>query len=431
LEPRETSKETGIPRDPAASGCTMSLPEALERAAVELPDQADLIRPANGDPIQLLSTLDESGCESVLGWLLVNEPDAGEELMLDWCEDDRGIERVQSIDLGSLPKSGKKLLRKALHRMRTSGIDVATKSAPAASSSKTLTDVSDEIAGAYLTSVDPRGSVLLFIVEANPSGGARLFQAALDELRGIVEFDVYATGRSKTRKFLRKLTDPSATGASGAVQVDPAFARSLIVRIAGIHPTSRPFPRAFSEWRRKLESGASDRSFADQVGAVVTGTDVAASEAIERVAARIRAREIGPWPPTAGQLTAVSKSLGTAIDAVIEMSGDARDTALNEAVGAATVLLFEGGHPGHTGARFELSAYVAHVDGKNEEAADLLAAAQSMGGDDIGQNPIARAMTEAFTESVLKRVDDASASSDTSSAALSAATSAPTPGTGT
>jgi hypothetical protein len=403
----------------------MSLPEALERAAVELPDHADLIRPANGDPIQLLSTLDESGCESVLRWLLVNEPDAGEELMLDWCEDDRGIERVQSIDLGSLSKPGKKLLRKALHRMRTSGIDVATKSAPAPSNAKNLTDVYDEIAGAYLTSVDPSGSLLLFIVEANPSGGARLFQASLDESRGIVEFDVYATGRSKTRKFLRKLTDSDATGASGAVQVDPAFARSLIARIAAIHPASRPFPRAFSEWRRKLETGASDRSFSDQVGALVTGTDVAAREAIERVAARIRAREIGPWPPPSSQLSAVSKSLGTAIDAVIEMSGDARDTALNEAVGAATALLFEGGHPGHTGARFELSAYVAHVGGKNEEAADLLAAARSMGGDDIGENPIARAMTEACTESVLKRVDDASASTDRSAASASA----PSPGT--
>ena len=387
----------------------MSLPEALERAAEALPEQADLIRPSNGDPVQLLSTLDETGSQSVLAWLLANEPEAGEELMLEWCEDDRGIERVQSIDLAALPKPGKKLLRKALHRLRTSGVEVAAPKVTSQPATSRLSDVSDEIAGAYLTTVDPRGSVLLFLVEANPSGGARLFQISLDEMRGVVEFDVYATGRSKTRSFLRKLTDPSAAGASGAVQVDSAFARGLIGRIAAIHPKSRPFPRAFSEWRRKLEAGGSDVGPAERVKEALAGAEADPSEGVARVAERVGAREIGPWPPTASRLSAVSESLGATVDEIVSMTGDARKDALDQAVRDATESLFEEDHPNHTAARFELSAYVAQVAGKNETAADLLAAAQSFRNGDVGSNPIALAMTEAFTASILKRVEDAPA----------------------
>ena len=77
----------------------MSLPEALERAAMALTKDADSIRPANGDPHQLLSTLDSAGAVRVLNWMLVNEPDAGEELVVGWCEDERGIEPLQAVRL--------------------------------------------------------------------------------------------------------------------------------------------------------------------------------------------------------------------------------------------------------------------------------------------------------------------------------------------
>ena len=218
----------------------MSLPEALERAAEALPNDADLIRPANGDPSQLLETLDSAGCRRVLVWLLANEFAAGEELLQAWCDDDRGIESIQSIEVGQLPKAGKKLLRKALHRMRTSGVEMSAPEVAQPAATR-LSEVADAIDGSYLTSVDPRGSVLMFLVEANPVGGARLFQVMLDERRGVLEFDVYSTGRSKTRSFLRKLTGATPSGSAGAVQIDAAVARGLLRRIAGNHPSDRNF----------------------------------------------------------------------------------------------------------------------------------------------------------------------------------------------
>lgn len=384
----------------------MSLPEALERAAEALPDQADLIRPANGDPAQLLATMDADGSQNVLVWLLANEPVAGEELLLAWCDDDRGVERVQSIDVKQLPKSGKKLLRTALHRLRTSGIALAAPGTAKPVVSK-LSEVADDISGVYMTPVDPRGSFLLFLVESNPSGGARLFQILLDERRGIVEFEVYNTGRSKTRSFIRKLTDSTPAGSAGAEMIDGEIARGMLRRIAGSHPADRPFPRAFSEWRRKLENGAADDTPGDAVRRVLgEPSEEIAKGADERVAERVRSAEIGPWPPQTSRLTEVSSRLSTAIDDVVDKQGEARSDALEEALTEATAAVFEGEYAGHTAARFEANAYLAFKAEREAEARDYLAAGDRFRAGNLGKDRVARALTETFMASILKRMTE-------------------------
>ena len=58
----------------------MSLAEILETVATALPDYAEAIRPANGDPSLLLDALGPEDGSEVLTWLLVHEPDAAAEL---------------------------------------------------------------------------------------------------------------------------------------------------------------------------------------------------------------------------------------------------------------------------------------------------------------------------------------------------------------
>ncbi len=391
----------------------MSLPEALERAAVALPHSADAIRPANGDPVQLLATLDASACGEVLAWLLGEAPEEGEELLAAWCESDEGAQRVQQVDPKALPKAGRKLLRRAIHRLRTSGVELAEQP-PAEKVVAKLSAVEDEIDGAYLTSVDPRGSVLLFIVEANPGRGARLFQILLDERRGVVEFDVYSTGRSRTRSFLRKLTETSATGATGAVEVDGEVARAFFQRIAAAHPKDRPYPRAFSEWRRKLEEGAGGA----QPGVAVREMLGAASspDGLSRVAERVANGEVGPWPAESNRLTEVSATLNSAMDEVVKLEGDARDEARSSALAEAVDALFDDAHAADTAARFEVSAYVSALAGREEEARDHLAAAAAFGEGLLSDNPVATALAELVFASTLKRAEtpEADAASDTS-----------------
>ncbi len=381
----------------------MSLPEALEQAAEALPSYADAIRPANGDPVQLLATLDEAACGEVLGWLLSQAPEAGEELLEAWCESDEGVARVQQVDPSGLPKAGRKLLRRAIHRLRTSGVEVAP-SAPSEEVVSRLTTVEDEIGGAYLTPVDPRGSALLFLVEPNPSGGARLFQILLDERRGVVEFDVYKTGRSRTRSFLRKLTESTSTGTSGAVEVDAGVARALVQRIALAHPKDRPFPRAFSEWRRKVEEGAGDAQPGEAVREMLGGAS--SPDALERVAARVAGNEVGPWPGDPNRLTEVSAALNGAMDDLVEHEGSARDEARDRALQTAIEGLFDEPHAAQTAARFETSAYVSALGGREDEARDHLAAAASFGDGALADNnPIARALAEQVFASTLKRAE--------------------------
>ena len=50
----------------------MSLADVLEGAASALPDHADSIRPANGDPFQLLELLGAEAGRCVLEWVLAN-----------------------------------------------------------------------------------------------------------------------------------------------------------------------------------------------------------------------------------------------------------------------------------------------------------------------------------------------------------------------
>ena len=85
----------------------MSLPEALERAASALAGDADQIRPANGDPVQLLDVLDADAAVRVLGWLLSNDADAADELASSWSEEPKGIAPLQQVNESDLPKPGR------------------------------------------------------------------------------------------------------------------------------------------------------------------------------------------------------------------------------------------------------------------------------------------------------------------------------------
>ena len=81
----------------------------------------------------------------------------------------------------------------------------------------------------------------------------RLFELVLDEERGIVEFEVYATGRSKARQFLRDLR---ARERFPAVESPADAVRALVKRIAEGQPASRPLPRGFIEFRAHVAEPA-------------------------------------------------------------------------------------------------------------------------------------------------------------------------------
>ena len=108
----------------------MSLPESLERAASELGGLADQIRPANGDPHRLLDALNAEQAGQLLAWILNEEPEAAGELILVWGELDAGAAVIQAVPDEGIAKAGRKLLRKARHRLRSQGIEMLTRGEP-------------------------------------------------------------------------------------------------------------------------------------------------------------------------------------------------------------------------------------------------------------------------------------------------------------
>src|SRR5262249_24453069 len=119
--PRLGAKGVDAVRGSGAAG-GLGLANALEWAASALAEHASARRPANGAPARLLEALGPRDGAVVLAWLLAHEPADGEELAAAWAEDEgAGVAAVRSLAAEELPKLAQKILRRLLHRLRSSG----------------------------------------------------------------------------------------------------------------------------------------------------------------------------------------------------------------------------------------------------------------------------------------------------------------------
>ena len=380
---------------------SVGLPEALERAATALPDDADAIRPANGDPAALLRALDVEAAVRVLAWLLTFEPEAGAELADSWAEDPEAASGpLPRLAADALPKAGRKALSRARHRLRSRGIEVP-ETQPAAVVAK-LPPIEEELQAAFVSAVDPRGTRLAYLVESNPTGGVRLFELVLDEERGIVEFEVYATGRSKARQFLRDLR---ARERFPAVEAPADAVRALVQRIAEGQPASRPLPRGFIEFRAHV---AVPEPGAQTPGALAREALGAATDpqALSRASELVRRHEIGPWPTAAPVLEKVAERIAELAKSPLLISAAARREQAQSLLAEAQGEVFAEPVGGYTAQRFEESAYVLWKTGREQDARACLAAAQAFRAGPATENPVARALLEAVLAPVLAGLEE-------------------------
>jgi hypothetical protein len=387
---------------------SVGLPEALERAASSLPAElAEGIRPANGDPAQLLELLDAKAAARVLAWLLTHEAEAGAELAAEWAELESAAGPLLALDSEiDLPKTGKKALRRALHRLRSRG--VVLPEAPRADVVATLPPLEDDLSAAMISAIDPRGTRVAYVVEANPAGGARLFEVMLDEERGVVGLEVYTTGRSKVRRFLREFTTRDRFP---AVEAPEEAVCALVDRVARAQPADRPLPRGFSEWRSRLtlsdENVATPGELARQA-LEPEGEAPNEREALAHVAERVRAHELGPWPIRTDRLAAVAEKLGEIGSSRLIVSGAQRGGQVDLILGEALEEIFDESAAALTAQRFEESAFVSWKCGAEADARSCLAAARAFREPKQSENPVARAMIEVWLEPTLRKLAEES-----------------------
>lgn len=365
----------------------MSLADILEEAASALPGDADAIRPANGDPFQLLDSLEGDAASRVLAWVLGRDADAGLELALAWAELERGPEILGALDETALPKPGRKALRRALHRLRSQGVAlVAADKAPVVSR---LPEISDELEAGYVSALDPRGARLVYLVLPNPSGGARLFEILLDEVRGVVDFEVYAASRGRIRRFVR---DAVERGRFPAVATDPDAVRALVARIAGRQPPGRALPRQFGEWRSQVAvPGRTPGDLAAE--ALSTAGD---DEGLARASELVKKGSLGPWGPSGAVLAE------TVQDRLDEHARQPADEAADVALWRELAEPIAGGDAaGRYAERFRESAWVLWQLDREDDARACLCAAEAFASAPAADNPVAVAVVEVLLAGAL------------------------------
>jgi hypothetical protein len=330
-----------------------------------------------------------------LQWLLENEPVDGGRLADAWTErPDLDPTPLLEVDERNLPKVAKKALRRARHRLRSRGLAVAEPSAEKVVA--TLGRVEDELSVAVLTPLDPRGARIAYLVEGNPSGGARVFEVMLDEERGVVGFEAFNTGRSKARRFLRELVHRDRCP---AVEASPDAVRALIARVAGYQLSNRPAPRGFSEWRSRVANAPEGtptpgEAVREALGEVDPGH-------VERAVELIRQRELGPWPPENPALQTAAEKIVEIEKSELVLSASARRDQADRIIDEALAEIFVAPFAPRCAERFEEMGYVYWKWGRDDDARACLAAADAFRSRPPAEEPLARVMLEVLLAPVL------------------------------
>lgn len=367
----------------------MSLAGALEAAASALPQYADLIRPANGDALRVLEGASPEAAQRMLAWMLSERTEDADELIFEWAADERGRAALLALREEQLAKPGRKALRRWVHRLRTQGVAVPEKAAPAPLV-VTLAKVEEEISGAYLSSIDPSGIRMAYFLEPHPSGGARVFEVVFDDARGIVGFRVLQAARGNARRFLKELANENR---AGSLELPVDSVRAAVAFAAQRQLKDRPAPRGFAEWRARVAGASADAKLPGELAEAALGGGVGADD-LRACVKLVEDGRVGPWPAPRDEIAALALQVRTDLGSPLVVSEATRRERIESRLSAALGELFGAEAAAIAAHRFRESAYAFWRAGDEPAARACLAAAREFAKSAPGDNPVARALLE-------------------------------------
>jgi hypothetical protein len=247
---------------------------------------------------------------------------------------------------------------------------------------------------------------MAYLVESDPSGGARLFAVTIDEERGVGELEVFSAGRSKIKAFIR---DCRRNEAYPAVEAPGDAVRALIARSAAAQPADRPTPRAFAEWRSHIAEPPEGASTPGELARAALEADAAGEIGdAGRALSMLRDQSIGPWPPSNETLSEIAQRLSEVAEGVVVVSAAAKREQLDRALDEAVERVFEAEFAGRTANRFEETAYIFWRREALEDARACLAAANAFRGPKAEFRELGRAMLEVVLAPTLKSIEQES-----------------------
>lgn len=366
----------------------MSLATALDAAASALPQDEDLIRPANGDALRVLSAASPEAAQRVLGWMLSERPDDADELLHEWLGEERGQTALLTLREEQLTKTGKKALRRWQHRLRSGGVALPAKAAPAPTV-VTLPKLEEEIAGAYVSAIDPAGVRMAYFMEPHPNGGARVFEVVFDDARGIVGFRVLQAARGSARRFLKELASENK---SGAEELPADSVRAAVAFAMQRQPKDRPAPRGFAEWRTRVSGAPPGAKLPGEIAESALGT-VSADDS--RAAVKlVEEGRLGPWPPARELLMPLLERVRADLASTLVISGATKRSRMEDRLTDALGELFDADGGAVAAHRCRESAFSFWRGGDEAAARASLAAAREFATAKPAENAVARALLE-------------------------------------
>jgi hypothetical protein len=248
-----------------------------------------------------------------------------------------------------------------------------------------------------VTALDPHGVRIAYLATDRAGGGVRLFQLALDDARGVLEFEAFEAGRSRARRFLR---DAAQRDSWAAVPAPSASVRALIARAAAHQATDRSAPRSFPEWRSRLCDAAPETP---TPGALAREALAGAAIDRERIGGWVRDGAIGPWPPPIERVQPLLTRLDEIAKGVVIVSGAARREQVERAVDQALDEIYAGDERARIADALEETAYVWWRTGREDDARVAVAAAAEFRERAPSENPLARALIERLLAPALAR----------------------------
>jgi hypothetical protein len=208
--------------------------------AWRLPTLETWLEAADAEQIDLVAAL--LGREAVL-----------DHDLLEWLggqASEKAVEIVQAYLSTTTDRERIKDAKRALHRMKSQGFEVAPPAADEkeAAFSLALESHTPSSAQAYITSVDGQGSQLLWVLWPSASGGNRLLQAVVEETNGLAKADLIRVSRNEFRAHLERLRSNPAL-LVGRIAIDDA-ARRLATAALRSTALGMELPAAYEEWAK-------------------------------------------------------------------------------------------------------------------------------------------------------------------------------------
>jgi hypothetical protein len=140
-----------------------------------------------------------------------------------------------------------KTIRKSIFQLKSQGLVVEGIEDSTPSVYRPPQPVSAE---GFLSSIDPTGSRLVWLVRPQIPQGLLAFQALISDLQGVVDFNGFETSRKKFQEYLRKFRKEVPWE---IVEASAEYCHGLMIEASEINQQKgEPPPEAFSKWRPRM-----------------------------------------------------------------------------------------------------------------------------------------------------------------------------------